>query len=102
VRANQPGRHAHRGYSFVDDLPGKFLCGVDAAIAADRHARSSLATPFDGNGERPLSVSNRHGYPAMFGIIGLHDIRHVDLLPRPRVTPPGMQILPGLLVPLVA
>jgi hypothetical protein len=54
----------------------------DAAIAADRYTRSSFATPFDGNSECSLSISNRLGYLAMFGIVGLHDIRHVDLTAR--------------------
>ena len=34
-----------------------------------------------------FSISNRLGYLAMFGIVGLHDIRHLDFY-RPRVKPP--------------
>jgi hypothetical protein len=44
---------------FVDDRPGKFPCRVDTAIAADLQTQASFTRPFDGNGERHLSISNR-------------------------------------------
>ena len=48
------------------------------SIAVDRHTRSSLAPPLDGNGERPLSVINRGGDRLTFVIHALNDICHLE------------------------